>query len=56
MNKRGELMTKEIIEIVLAAAGIVLMTMLMYSLIAPTFNELEKTSGAYFEDFLDLFR
>ncbi len=52
-NKKGELTTNEILEIVLAAAGIVILFILLYNLISPIFNKEEKTSESYFDSFIE---
>ena len=47
-NKKGELTTKEIIEFILAAAGIVILVILMYKLIFPFDKNAEAAKG-YFD-------
>jgi hypothetical protein len=51
MKKRGELSTKEILEIVLATACILILVLLLYNLIAPDYDKTEKTSESYFKNF-----
>jgi len=51
LNKRGELTTEEIIEIVLGAAVVLVMAVLLYNLISPTFNRGDKISESYFDSF-----
>jgi len=52
-SKRGELMNKEIIEILLAAAGVFVVVWLLYGLISPSFDKVDKTSEAFFDTFLE---
>jgi hypothetical protein len=47
MGKRGSLETKEIIEIVLAGAGIFVLIFLLWALIAPNFNQEEEAAKGY---------
>ena len=51
LNKRGEMTTKEILEILLGGAVVLLMLMLLYNLIAPNFNTGDETMKAYFDGF-----
>lgn len=51
LNKKAELTTNEILELILAIAGIAIVAILLYNLIAPTFNSEEKTAEAYFDTF-----
>ena len=53
MGKRGALLDKEIVEIVLGAAGIVLLAFLFYNLIAPNFDKSDETAKSYFDNFLE---
>jgi hypothetical protein len=53
MNKRGELTTKEIIEIVLGGAATLLLIVLLYSLIAPNFDRDDEVAKSYFNSFED---
>ncbi|MFH1451875.1 MAG: hypothetical protein ABIF88_01735 [archaeon] len=50
--KRGALEFKEFIELVLAGAGIIIVGLLFYTLISPSFDKVDKSSAAYF-DILD---
>lgn len=49
VNKTGSLETKEIIELVLAGAGIFILILLMWNLFSPSFDKTEKTAKSYFE-------
>jgi hypothetical protein len=49
LNKKAELTTNEILEIILAAAGIIILVLLLYNLISPNFNKEEKTAESYFD-------
>lgn len=51
MRKKGSLETKEIIEIVLAAAGIIVLIILLWSLISPNFNVGDETAKSYLRSF-----
>jgi len=51
MDKRGELTTKEILEILLGAAVVFVLAVLLYSLISPGFDKLDETAESYFEAF-----
>ena len=53
INKRGELTTKEIMEIVLGGAATLLLVVLLYNLIAPNFDKTEETAKSYFDSFED---
>ncbi len=46
-------MNKEIIEILLAAAGVFVVVWLLYGLISPSFDKVDKTSEAFFDTFLE---
>jgi len=48
-SKRGDMTTKEILEIVLGGAVVLLLLLLLYNLIMPDFDEGDKTAEAYFE-------
>ncbi|MEI6058278.1 MAG: hypothetical protein WCP89_00750 [archaeon] len=47
ITKRGSLETKEIIELVLAAAAVIVVIWLLWSLISPEFNKEQKAAEAY---------
>ena len=49
LGKRGEMTTKEILEIVLGGAAVLLLLLLLYNLISPDFDEGDETAKAYFE-------
>ena len=49
ISKRGELTTKEIIEIILGAAVVFVMVVLLYALISPVFDKMDETTKSYFE-------
>ncbi|MFA4960778.1 MAG: hypothetical protein WC548_03895 [Candidatus Pacearchaeota archaeon] len=51
MKKRGLLGPKEILEILLAGAVVILLVMLLYSIIDSRFNKNEKTAESYFNSF-----
>jgi len=51
ISKRGELTTKEILEIILAVAVVLVMAFLLYKLISPSFNVVDETAKSYFESF-----
>ncbi|MFH1238321.1 MAG: hypothetical protein ABIH79_00240 [archaeon] len=51
LNKRGELTTKEILEIILGAAAFLLLAVLLYNLISPNFDKGEETAESYFGSF-----
>jgi hypothetical protein len=51
MLKKAELTTNEILELVLAVAGITIVAILLYNLIAPSFNSEDKTAESYFNSF-----
>jgi hypothetical protein len=53
MRKKGEMMSKELFDIVLAGVVVVLLIVLLFALIAPSFNRTEKTAESYFDSFLD---
>lgn len=53
MNRRGELTTQEILEIILAGAAVLLMGFLLYRLISPSFDVNDETAKAYFDSFMD---
>jgi len=46
-NKKASLEVKEILELVLAAGGIFLLLLLLWSLLAPTFNKDKETAKSY---------
>ncbi|MBU3923391.1 MAG: hypothetical protein KJ592_00580 [Nanoarchaeota archaeon] len=52
-SKKGALIDKEIVEIVLGAVAVFVMVMLLYNLIAPNFDKGEKTSESYLNSFKD---
>ncbi|MFA5061252.1 MAG: hypothetical protein WC494_02975 [Candidatus Pacearchaeota archaeon] len=51
LNKKAELTTHEILELILAIAGITVVAILLYNLISPKFNVEEKTAESYFNSF-----
>lgn len=53
VSKKGALLNKELIELILAAVGIFLLLIVMYNLISPNFDKKDKTSEAYFDSFLE---
>ncbi|MFH0711602.1 MAG: hypothetical protein V1889_00585 [archaeon] len=52
LNKKGDLTTGEILEIVLAAAVVLVLAFLLYKLISPSFDVGEKTAESYRDSFL----
>ena len=52
LNKRGELTTQEILEIILAAGAVFVMAFLLFRLIDPNFDETTETAEGYFDTFL----
>ena len=52
-NKRASLETKEIIELVIGAAAIVLLIWLMWGLISPSFDKNKKTAESYLSSLQD---
>jgi lysozyme len=46
-NKRGELVTSEIIEVVLVVAGVFVIVVFLYNLISPTFDRGDKISESF---------
>lgn len=50
-NKKGDLTITEILELVLAAAGIFLLIFLLYKLIAPNFDKENETAKSYLQTF-----
>ena len=52
-NKRGEMTTKEIIELVLSAAVIIVLVILFFTLLQPYFNQKDETSESYFNSLED---
>ncbi len=48
-NKKAVLETKEIIELILGAAVTLVLILLIWALVSPSFNKQEKTAEAYFE-------
>jgi len=53
VNKKGSLETKEIIELLLAAAGIFILVVLLYNILAPDFDKDEETAESYFNSLMD---
>ena len=53
LNKRGELTTKEIIEIILGAAAFLLLAFFLYQLISPNFNKEDETAKSYLNNFVE---
>lgn len=51
-NKKGALLDKEVIEIILAAAGVFVLFFIFFNLITSSFDKKEEVSKAIFEDFL----
>lgn len=51
INKKAKLTTNEIMELLLAAAGIIIVTFLLYRLIAPGFNIEDEIAESYFDSF-----
>ena len=51
ISKRGELTTKEIVEILLAVAAVFVLVIFLYSVISPSFNKVDETAKSYFESF-----
>ena len=51
MNRRGELTTTEIVEIVLGVAAVFAMAVLLYALISPGFDKVDETAESYFDSF-----
>lgn len=49
INKKGSLETKEILEVILAAAGILILVLLFFKLVFP-YNPEKETAKAYFDD------
>jgi hypothetical protein len=52
-NKGGEMTVSEIVQLLLATAGIVIVILLFYQLMSPSFNKTKKTSEAYFDIVLE---
>ena len=52
-SKGGEMITKEIIELLIAAAGIIVIILLFYSLISPSDSKIMQSSEAFFDLFVD---
>src|SRR3990167_1681659 len=50
-NKKGALLDKEAIEVLLAIAGVILLVILLYNIFIPEFDEADKTSESFFNDF-----
>lgn len=53
LNKRGELTTKEIIEIILGAAVFLLLALFLYQLISPNFSRVDETAESYLDNFVE---
>ena len=51
ISKRGELTTKEIMEIILAAAVVLVLAFLLYRLISPSFDYNEEAAKSYYDSF-----
>lgn len=51
-SKKGELTTNELLEIILVAAGIVLLAVFFYSLVSPMWDKGDETSKAYLESLM----
>tara|TARA_Y100000310_G_scaffold286519_1_gene310777 strand:- start:6488 stop:6976 length:489 start_codon:yes stop_codon:yes gene_type:complete len=49
-SKRAELTTEEIIKLILSIAGVFLIILLLYNLIAPTFDKEDETARSYFKN------
>jgi hypothetical protein len=52
-SKGGEMITKEIIELLIAAAGIIVIILLFYNLISPSDSKIIQSSEAFFDLFVD---
>ncbi len=52
LNKKGDLTTGEILEIVLSAGAVLVVALLFYRLLAPSFDVNEKTAESYRDSFL----
>ncbi len=52
-DRRGEMVTKEIIELLIAAAGIITIILLFYNFIAPSGDIIDRNSEAFFDMFVD---
>lgn len=48
-NKKASLETKEIIELILGAAVTVVLILLIWALVSPSFNKSDKTASSYFD-------
>ncbi len=48
MRKKGELVIEEVLEIILAAAGVFLLVLLFYNLLSPGFDKTDETAKSYF--------
>lgn len=51
ISKRGELTTNEILEIVLAVVVVLVLAVLLYKLISPSFDRVDETAESYFDSF-----
>ena len=51
LNKRAELTTKEIMEIILGAAAFLILAVFLYQLISPNFDRGDETAKSYFSNF-----
>lgn len=53
LNKKGEMTTQEILEIVLGAAVVLVMAILLFRLLSPGLDVNEETAEAYFDSFME---
>lgn len=53
LSKRGELTTKEILELILGAAVFVLLAVFLYQLISPNFEASDESAEGYFDSFVE---
>ena len=49
LNKKASLETHEILELILAAAGIIILVILLYQLFMPKFDKNEESAKSFFE-------
>jgi len=50
MNKQAEMLTDNLVQLILVAAGIFLLVMLFWTLLEPNFNKADEIAKVYFED------
>lgn len=53
LNKKGAMMTKEVMEVVLGGAVVLVLLFLLYNLIAPNFDKGDETMDAYLNSLKD---